>query len=812
MANVVLSSKNALDSGVSWYGQADASFPLTNLADGNFSKQWRYTPGTNADGNTARFAFSLNPVLRASHVAFCAHTLGEHAQIRVKAGMARFDFDATTDNPLIHDITFGGGTNGTRTNEYGTMVAGTCPRYEHDRRYFDNGFKYAEDLSQSDWLESGGAKKYSDGKTVDFAAAGAKVYQAMPQLYNDTYEERWQVRLLSGDGQFAYEIYNGTSNVTGATQTATTDWQWLSSSLATGAETTAGTAGVKKISAAGVLQFRKAQISRGTSGGRYRKTTTQRRYQCIGVINEAAATNSLLHSADLTNPAWVKSAGATVTTNTAVAPDGTTTMDRVAFTAAADNFYQDLSFGGTTSRAASKVFRKDGSTLTSCDLTVTWQTGGVSGTVRLTFNPSTAAFVSSGATGSATLRAANVKDLGGGFYLAYAVGVGTDAANTVVRTQITAGAAGNLTAWGFQNEASFFTTHIPTTTAAVTRTVDTAAVAAGFFSGVWNAGEGTIYHEAMIDEVLSGQNSQASFILATGTAGNVVQSQIYDLTTAVAAQFYVEAGAVAQATLGVGSLSRGVAQRIASRYRANDIAASFNGAAAVTDAVASIPTITSIDLMYTPGPTAYLRRVTIWPTGKSNTELASLATSGPSAIDYDSGWDDVLQMSMAGDVPSTWGKDYDIVKTFTARSVEWVRVEMYDGAKTSSSFPFDIGRAFMGKLTFQPASNAEYGLGDSWIERSTFTETRDGRRFFNDAARIREVAFSLPFLTLAEGKKLHEIHGSGGTSSEVLYLQDPGDEAECQRTGFVGLMEKLDPLAYPLVNTRAMSFQIRKKR
>lgn len=90
MSNIVLSAKNRIDAaGATFYGNEDAALPLTNLRDPIFSKVWRYTPGTNADGNTAKFQFVLTPVARAGHVAFARHNMGEGAQVRVRAGTAR---------------------------------------------------------------------------------------------------------------------------------------------------------------------------------------------------------------------------------------------------------------------------------------------------------------------------------------------------------------------------------------------------------------------------------------------------------------------------------------------------------------------------------------------------------------------------------------------------------------------------------------------------------------------------------------------------------------------------------------------------
>lgn len=98
MANIVLSQKNRIDSTVSFYGDGDVANPLTNMRDSVFSNVWRYTPGTNADGNVAKFHFVLSSVARAGHAAFPRHNMGEAAQIRVRAGTARLDLDFTDDD------------------------------------------------------------------------------------------------------------------------------------------------------------------------------------------------------------------------------------------------------------------------------------------------------------------------------------------------------------------------------------------------------------------------------------------------------------------------------------------------------------------------------------------------------------------------------------------------------------------------------------------------------------------------------------------------------------------------------------------
>ena len=202
MSNLLLSSQNLVDLVTSWYGDSDGgAVPLSNFTSDIFGKVWRYTPASNVDGSVARFAFPLSAPARASHLAKCRHNASEGGQIRARLGTARLDVDLTDDAELTSPwITFGGGANGMRTNEYGTMVAGGAPRFNHDRRYYDNGFLWSEDLTNAAW-KTVGAKVY-DAQRVDFAQVGGEFNQVLSQLYNDTYEVRCQVRLESGDGGF----------------------------------------------------------------------------------------------------------------------------------------------------------------------------------------------------------------------------------------------------------------------------------------------------------------------------------------------------------------------------------------------------------------------------------------------------------------------------------------------------------------------------------------------------------------------------------------------------------------------------------
>jgi hypothetical protein len=648
-----------------------------------------------------KFAVSLGTIARLNHLALCRHNFSEAAQIRVRAGTARLDVDFTDEAGLTSPyLTFGGGTNGTRTNEYGVMVSGTCPRYEHDRRLFENGVLSSEDLGPTGGWSSDSVYRYPDGQTVDFTKASSSVNQALTALRSlpaGTYEMKAQVRLVSGDGSFAFQLFDGQNFLLGSTNVATSDWKWFSSSLvSTGPGLAANSyAYILKQVAAGVLQIRRIQVRSGASNGKYTKTTNQRRYQRRGLIVESGNTNKLLRSAELSNATWLKTAGATVTADQALAPDGTVAMDRLAVTVGAAYTYQDFADGGTTLKGTSIYFRKDAAAATDVLLYCQWQTGGVSASSYFQFNAQTAAAVAHGATGPCTyLTSGIVVDVGGGFYRAYLVSQGTDAANTSVRVAVQIGTAGNyVDLWGAQCETSYVTSYIPTTSAAVTRTVDVAVVeATTWFPYALNSNEGTIYHEASVDELGAASPPQVgSYLLARDvSASNAIYSaltatnttqQSYGATTVVAG---VTTWQATPTVLADGQVTRG-----AIRYRSGDWAAACNGVIAGTgfgSSTSVVPSgMTSFELMNQATVTSYLRRVAIWPTGRTNAELQALATTGPSAIDYDSGWSDALQMTPYTQLPALWGYDYDVIKSFTDRAVEWIRVGIYDPAKTSSS-------------------------------------------------------------------------------------------------------------------------------
>lgn len=836
MANIVLSAKNAIDfAGTTFQGSADVDYPLVNFKDPVLSKVWRWSPATNADGNTAKFHMAFTAPVKANHVAFIRHNASKGARVRVRAGMARLDTDFADDDLTSPYWTFGGGANGTRTNEFGVMVAGTCPRLEHDRRAVHNGFRWSEDLSNPAWLTLvGGLKLSSD--TVQFAkgdpapSVGSELYQNLFEngyglLQAGTYEFTAKVELLEGNGDFCFQLYNGTSYSQSATITATTGGL----KAVTGTVTvTAGNplalnyAYIHKLTSGGILRLTELQICYESSNGRYIKTTTQRRYKCLGLIDEQGSTNRLLHASDITNPVWGNSFTAgTVNPNVVIAPDGTTTFDRLTQVGARSGKFQEFAATGSSTHSGSFIFMCSASTATVGVLRFGYgfSGGGALQFTDVTFNPSTGAHISTTNSGGIVSSVGGVENLGHGFFRAYCINNSADAAHTMGFIEIdVADIAGRFMSFGCaQAELGSVTTYIPTTTTTVTRSAQTA----GLENGTWapyvlNPSEGTLYVEFQ-------PNARASFgvytvdIRLATTSGLEYLAHTYWFHSTNPLGGYVSfsnvVGGVNQWSVNLVAMPAGAVIRTGFRYRSNDHKAAINGAVQANVLNGPTPAVTRLNLVVNASVTRFIRRVTYWPSGKTDAELQALTTIGPGAIDFDSGWSNALQMKMRGDVPALWGHEYDIPKAFSSRAVEWVRVQLYDPAKTDSLKPFEIGRAFVGSVTFQPRRNAEFpSLQSGWRERSTYVESYSGRKFFNVLPKGREQTLAFPFLELEEGDAWHEIQDLCGTSEEVMYIPDPDNEADCQRYGGLGRLSKLDPLRHTFVKNKAAAVVWEKKR
>jgi len=120
----------------------------------------------------------------------------------------------------------------------------------------------------------------------------------------------------------------------------------------------------------------------------------------------------------------------------------------------------------------------------------------------------------------------------------------------------------------------------------------------------------------------------------------------------------------------------------------------------------------------------------------------------------------------------------------------------------------EIGRAYIGG-GFTPQYNPEYGLQDSWEDKTEIVEMASGATHAVVNRRYRKVQFVLPWLSQTEAAIIHEMQRRQGIYGEVLYIPDLADQQLNQRYGMLGRLTEMSAIEYPFYNTRQIGFTIK---
>lgn len=339
-----------------------------------------------------------------------------------------------------------------------------------------------------------------------------------------------------------------------------------------------------------------------------------------GVLIEGARTNLCLQSQTFDNASWTTSTG-TLTANQAVAPDGTTTADKLVGDAASANGRVVQTFTGTIGATYTlSVYAKTaGGTLARLYFddsgtniaTVTYDT--ITGAV------SSAAGVSGG---NWTSPSSTSTALGNGWWR-FSL---TFTATTVAPTRValwhrdTSDGTNGLYLWGAQLEAaSFPSSYIPTTTASATRAADVLTVPVS----------GIDYPLSLYSEwELSSNSTVQSLFAATNAAGDNRHTH-YINTTARAITF---SGGVNQAQNLGSTPTAGTRYKLASRCSVNSFQLAMGGALATEDTSGSVPTTPTNVVFGTEAVAgsnfafAYLRRCALWTRALTDSELQTVTT------------------------------------------------------------------------------------------------------------------------------------------------------------------------------------------
>ena len=359
-----------------------------------------------------------------------------------------------------------------------------------------------------------------------------------------------------------------------------------------------------------------------------------------GLFIEGGRTNIVLNSENLGS--WNAPGSGSFTLNSATAPDGTATMDKLsADSASAAHFatQSSITFVSGTTYTFSTYLKPAEQTWAQ----LTMGFSAFTGSIYANFD------ISNGVIGNSSGVSATIQNIGGGIYRAAITSVAnanisttgpvicltssTDPASRLPTTQSVSGTG--IYIWGSQIEAGeFASSYISTTAAAATRAVDIANIT-NLASIRYNATQGTALATFMLEGVNNpsvtgmrefqfwGGSSSNRFgvvsLAGAGVAGNIVAA----MTTSGSAQW----GATGQTLQALPSTF--ATYKTGFAYQQNNLGAVINGGAVSTNTSASIPTVSSLAI----GNNGYdannplfgwFKSLTYYPTRLPDNKLQSL--------------------------------------------------------------------------------------------------------------------------------------------------------------------------------------------
>jgi hypothetical protein len=337
-----------------------------------------------------------------------------------------------------------------------------------------------------------------------------------------------------------------------------------------------------------------------------------------------AVTNLFLRSQSLDLSPWTAT-GATITSDSLVAPDGTTTADLIVESATTDFHHASQNINITAGATYTySVFLK-----ASARTYVLLAVAGTGITVAISVNLSTG--VATSATGSPT--SIECKPVGNGWYRAsfsYVPGSTASMGHTVrvsadgiwANRSYAGNGTGAIAAWGAQLNTGPLAPYVPTGALTASSTADVASITGAAFAGIWNQGAGTVYSDVMrLSAVPSGQfprvwQAQGATTADRITFGYFVGGQLN----------VISASGVSQAEWYPAYFAEnGVKAALA--FTENSVAGASNGVLTGSDGSAIMPVVNQMFIgrdstgSYLNG---YIREMAILKSRRPNTNLQSM--------------------------------------------------------------------------------------------------------------------------------------------------------------------------------------------
>ena len=353
-----------------------------------------------------------------------------------------------------------------------------------------------------------------------------------------------------------------------------------------------------------------------------------------GLLVEEQRTNLLVRSEEFDNAAWAQVA-VTVSANAAVAPNGTTTADRVVPTATTAQHYVSTQFASAASTYTMTVYAKaDGYNWIWFNATAT----GSPANDLCWFD------VANGVTGTAQAGATtSIVSVGNGWYRCVCSWTAFTVGSPVVWIAVASAdnQSGGFTGdgvsgafiWGAQLEAgAFATSYIPTVASTVTRSADVATITGQNFAQWYGPTAGTFIAEVgRFSSVNS--TATAAFLSATDNPASNDWILMFGDGLNTTAQYFNNG--TTQASMPLSPITSGGKMSFA--YALNDFAANVNGGAVSTDTSGTLSTdITVLRIgAFAANPTflnGHIRSINFIPARAADFQLQAITTQ--TIVDY----------------------------------------------------------------------------------------------------------------------------------------------------------------------------------
>jgi hypothetical protein len=352
--------------------------------------------------------------------------------------------------------------------------------------------------------------------------------------------------------------------------------------------------------------------------------------QPLGLWIEEQRSNLLQQSEAFDNSYWSKE-NTNVTSDQAVAPDGTNSADKIIEANTTNTFHfvtksMSLSAGAKTFSA---YFKKSERGFAALTLRVD------SGAKRLAviFDLTNGTVADTLTLGSPTQTNSTIENAGNGWYRCSVTAYhSTGNVIALLSPQDDGNGGGNINmdyagtvgygvyAWGAQLEQGLFpTSYIPTSGSTVTRNADIPSLPIERFS--YNDTQGTLFAEFEHNAV----NSSASFLVSDNTLNNRIQLTSRQTGTSGATAFISASGTTQTAFSTSYNFIAGNKSTLA--YKLNDCATTMNGYSVNADTSVTIPTVTTVyigNINSGAKINGHVKRIQYFPKRLSNDELVEL--------------------------------------------------------------------------------------------------------------------------------------------------------------------------------------------